>query len=96
MRKRKLGSSNLEVSVLGLGCMRMCANYGPPGNRLLAQNPWIVPIPGTTKLHHLEENIGAAAVALTPDDLRDIEAALAEVTVQGARHPEHLQRLVGR
>jgi aryl-alcohol dehydrogenase-like predicted oxidoreductase len=63
---------------------------------LLAQRPWIVPIPGTTKLHRLEENIGAAGVGLTPDDLRDIDGTLSKVTVQGARYPEHLQRLVGR
>lgn len=63
---------------------------------LLAQKPWIVPIPGTTKLHRLEENIGAAGVELTPDDLRDIDVALASIPVQGARYPEHLQRLVGR
>jgi aryl-alcohol dehydrogenase-like predicted oxidoreductase len=62
---------------------------------LLAQKPWIVPIPGTTKLHRLEENIGAAAVDLTADDLRDIESAAAEITVQGARYPEHLQRMTG-
>ncbi len=63
---------------------------------LLAQKPWIVPIPGTTKLHRLEENIGAAGVELTADDLRDIERAVSKVTVQGARYPEHLQQLVGR
>ena len=63
---------------------------------LLSRKPWIVPIPGTTKRHRLEENIGAAAIALTGDDLRDIEAALAHITVQGARYPEHLQRRVGR
>jgi len=63
---------------------------------LLAQKPWIVPIPGTTKLHRLEENIGAASVALAPDDLRDIKAAAAKITVQGARYPEHLQKLVDR
>jgi aryl-alcohol dehydrogenase-like predicted oxidoreductase len=63
---------------------------------LLAQKPWIVPIPGTTKLHRLEENIGAAAVKLTTDDLRDIDRAVSKVTVQGARYPEHLQQLVGR
>ena len=63
---------------------------------LLARKPWIVPIPGTTKLHRLEENIGAANVALNAGDLRDIEAALAKVAVQGARYPEHLQKLVGR
>ena len=54
---------------------------------LLAQKPWIVPIPGTTKLHRLEENIGAAAVELTPDDLREIESAASKITVQGARYP---------
>jgi len=63
---------------------------------LLTRKPWIVPIPGTTKLHRLEENIGAANVALNAGDLRDIEAALAKVAVQGARYPEHLQKLVGR
>jgi aryl-alcohol dehydrogenase-like predicted oxidoreductase len=63
---------------------------------LLAQKPWIVPIPGTTKLHRLEENIGAASVELTPDDLREITVAAAKITVQGARYPEHLQKLVGR
>jgi aryl-alcohol dehydrogenase-like predicted oxidoreductase len=63
---------------------------------LLAQKPWIVPIPGTTKLHRLEENIGAAAVELNTVDLREIESAVASVTVQGARYPESLQRRVGR
>jgi aryl-alcohol dehydrogenase-like predicted oxidoreductase len=63
---------------------------------LLAQKPWIVPIPGTTKLHRLKENIGAVAVELTPDDLREIESAAAKITVQGARYPEHLERLTGR
>jgi len=63
---------------------------------LLAQKPWIVPIPGTTKLHRLEENVGAAALELTPDDLHQIENAAAKITVQGARYPEELQKLVGR
>ena len=63
---------------------------------LLAQKPWIVPIPGTTKLHRLEENIGAADVELTPEDLRQLETAAAEIAVQGARYPEELQKLVGR
>jgi aryl-alcohol dehydrogenase-like predicted oxidoreductase len=63
---------------------------------LLAQKPWIVPIPGTTKLHRLDENIGAVAVKLTPDELRDIDRAVTKITVQGARYPEHLQKLVGR
>jgi aryl-alcohol dehydrogenase-like predicted oxidoreductase len=63
---------------------------------LLTQKPWIVPIPGTTKLHRLEENIGAADVALTPDDLRDIEDALSRITVQGDRYPAHLQSRINR
>jgi aryl-alcohol dehydrogenase-like predicted oxidoreductase len=63
---------------------------------LLAQKPWIVPIPGTTKRHRLEENLGAAAIQLTADDVREIDRAAAEIAVHGARYPEHLQRLVGR
>jgi aryl-alcohol dehydrogenase-like predicted oxidoreductase len=63
---------------------------------LLAQKPWIVPIPGTTKLHRLEENIGAADVKLTAEDLRQIDAAVSKIPVQGARYPEELQKLVGR
>jgi aryl-alcohol dehydrogenase-like predicted oxidoreductase len=63
---------------------------------LLAQKTWIVPIPGTTKLHRLEENIGAANIELSAEDLRSIESAVSKVTVQGARYPEHLQKLVGR
>ncbi len=62
---------------------------------LLAQKPWIVPIPGTTKLHRLEENIGAAAIELKPDDLREIDSAASEITVQGARYPEELERRTG-
>jgi aryl-alcohol dehydrogenase-like predicted oxidoreductase len=63
---------------------------------LLARKPWIVPIPGTTKLHRLEENIGAAAMELTPDDLRDIESAVAKIAVQGERYPEKLEKMTGR
>jgi aryl-alcohol dehydrogenase-like predicted oxidoreductase len=63
---------------------------------LLAQKPWIVPIPGTTKLPRLEENIGAVAVELAPEDLRQLDIATSKVTVQGARYPEELQKLVGR
>ncbi len=63
---------------------------------LLAQNPWIVPIPGTTKLHRLEENIGAAGLQLATEDLTSIEAALARIRVQGERYPKHLQQHVGR
>src|SRR5438128_11503202 len=63
---------------------------------LLAQKPWIVPIPGTTKLHRLDENIGAVSVELTPDDLRDIDVAASKITVQGARYPEKLEQMTGR
>ncbi|MDE1939467.1 MAG: aldo/keto reductase [Alphaproteobacteria bacterium] len=63
---------------------------------LLAQKPWIAPIPGTTKLHRLEENIGAAAIALTPDDLREIDGAAAKIKVQGERYPEKLEQLTNR
>ena len=63
---------------------------------LLAQKPWIVPIPGTTKLPRLDENLGAAAIALTSDDLRDIDRAASTITVQGARYPEQLERMTGR
>jgi aryl-alcohol dehydrogenase-like predicted oxidoreductase len=63
---------------------------------LLAQKPWIVPIPGTTKLHRLEENIGAVAVELTPGDLREIDSAASKITVRGARYPERLESLTGR
>jgi aryl-alcohol dehydrogenase-like predicted oxidoreductase len=63
---------------------------------LLAQKPWIIPIPGTTKLHRLDENIGALTVELTPDDLRNIESAASKITVQGARYPEKLEQMTGR
>lgn len=63
---------------------------------LLAQKPWIVPIPGTTKLNRLEENIGAAEIELTPDDLRDIERAASRIIVQGERYPESMERMTGR
>jgi len=63
---------------------------------LLAKQPWIVPIPGTTKLHRLEENIGAARVELTPNDLRDVESAASKITIQGARYPEHIEQMSNR
>jgi len=63
---------------------------------LLAQKSWIVPIPGTTKLHRLYENIGAAAVELTPDDLREIDSAASKITVEGARYPEEMEQMTGR
>ncbi|MFP2904266.1 aldo/keto reductase [Pyxidicoccus sp. 3LFB2] len=62
---------------------------------LLAQKPWIVPIPGTTKLHRLEENLGGASVTLTPEDLKDIEREVAKISVEGARYPDHLERTTG-
>ena len=63
---------------------------------LLAQKPWIVPIPGTTKRRRLEENLGAVSVGLTAEDLREIQAAVSQIEVHGARYPEHLQKMVGR
>ena len=63
---------------------------------LLAQKPWIAPIPGTTKRHRLEENLGAAQIQLAADDLREIDRAASQIAVRGARYPEHLQKLVGR
>jgi len=63
---------------------------------ILAQKRWIVPIPGTTKVPRLEENLGAVNVELSPDDLRELEAAASKIPVQGARYPEALQKLVGR
>ena len=85
----------------GLDAIR---NVGIRGDRiaqialawLLAQKPWVVPIPGTTKLRRLEENLGAPGLELTPDDLRAIESATARITVQGSRYPEQQQRLVDR
>jgi aryl-alcohol dehydrogenase-like predicted oxidoreductase len=92
MQDRRLGNSDLEVSAIGLGCMGMSFGYGPPADRQQS----IVPIPGTTKPNRLEENLGAANVQLTPDDLRAIAAAASKVEVQGARYPEHLEKRTGR
>jgi aryl-alcohol dehydrogenase-like predicted oxidoreductase len=63
---------------------------------LLAQKPWIVPIPGTTKVSRLEENLGAVNIKLTADDLREIDSAASKIKIEGARYPEHLQKMVGR
>jgi len=62
---------------------------------LLAQKPWMVPIPGTTKLHRLEENNGAAAIELSADDVSEITLAASKIPVEGARYPEHLEKMVG-
>jgi len=71
----------------------------PPGQdrnpAALAQKPWIVPIPGTTKLHRLDENIGGAAVELTASDLREIDRSASKITIQGARYPESLEKRTG-
>ena len=63
---------------------------------LFRSKPWMVPIPGTTKLHRLEENLGAANVELTADDLRQLDEATSRLNIQGARYPENLQKMVGR
>jgi aryl-alcohol dehydrogenase-like predicted oxidoreductase len=63
---------------------------------VLSQKPWIVPIPGTTKLERLAENIGSTAVELTPDDLREIKSAAAKIPVEGTRYPEALEKMTGR
>jgi aryl-alcohol dehydrogenase-like predicted oxidoreductase len=63
---------------------------------LLAQKPWMVPIPGTTKLHRLEENLGAVGIELAPDELREIDSAASKIKVQGARYPEKLEQMTGR
>jgi aryl-alcohol dehydrogenase-like predicted oxidoreductase len=62
---------------------------------LLAQKPWIVPIPGTTRLSRLQENIGGVSIHLTPEDLRDIDAAASKIKVEGARYPERLEKMTG-
>ena len=88
-----------QILVDRLGQIAACKKASPAQIALawlLAQKPWIVPIPGTTKLNRLEENVGAATVELPHDDLRDIENAVSGITVQGSRYPEQLQRLVGR
>src|SRR4029450_12894751 len=85
------------VDLLGQIAERKQATPAPiPLAWLLPQKPWIVPIPGTTKRHRLDENLGAATVELSADDLREIESAASRITVQGARYPEHLERMTGR
>jgi aryl-alcohol dehydrogenase-like predicted oxidoreductase len=110
MQRRTLGKSTLDVSGLGLGCMGMSFGYGPPKEkqeksatpaqialaRVLAPKPWIVPIPVTTKAHRLEENVRAASIELSRDDLRAIENATSQITIEGARYPEASQRMIDR
>jgi aryl-alcohol dehydrogenase-like predicted oxidoreductase len=91
-----LRANQALVDLLGATAARMSATTAQVALAwLLAQKPWIVPIPGTTKLDRLDENIGGAAVALTPDDLRDIDAAAAKIDVQGDRYPERLEKMTG-
>jgi aryl-alcohol dehydrogenase-like predicted oxidoreductase len=91
-----LKANQALVNVLGMIATRMKATPAQLALAwLLAQKPWIVPIPGTTKLHRLEENLGGATLVLTPADLREIDAAAAQIAVQGERYPEHLAKLVG-
>jgi aryl-alcohol dehydrogenase-like predicted oxidoreductase len=92
---RKANQSVVDV-LSGISAQKGVTNAQIALAWLLAQKPWIVPIPGTTKLHRLEENLGAAKVELSADDLRDIENAVSGVQVQGARYPAQLQKMTGR
>ncbi len=88
---------NATPAQIALAWLLAQKHPGPPDSSLTGvEMPWIVPIPGTTKLHRLEENIAAVAVELTPGDLREIESASSKITIQGARYPEHLEKLTGR
>ncbi len=92
---RKANQALIEV-IAGIATSRQATSAQLALAWLLARKPWIVPIFGTTKMHRLEENLGAAHIGLTPDDLKDIDAALARVSIHGDRYPAHLQHLVGR
>jgi aryl-alcohol dehydrogenase-like predicted oxidoreductase len=99
MQKRTLGKSGLEVSALGFGCMGISFGYGPTTSREEGIAIIRAAIGGgvtTTKRHRLEENLGAAAIQLTADDLREIDRAASQIEVHGARYPEHLQKMVER
>jgi len=96
-RKEALKANKALVDLLGSIAQRKKATSAQIALAwLLAQKPWMVPIPGTTKLNRLEENIGAAAVELTPGDLREMDSAASKITVQGARYPERLEQMTGR
>jgi aryl-alcohol dehydrogenase-like predicted oxidoreductase len=95
-QKPRAFSTNLDRAVVAGDPARAGTETKPTGAWLLARKPWIVPIPGTTKRHRLEENLGAVAVEPTPDDLREIDSAASRITVQAARYPEHLERMTGR
>ena len=95
--EEKLGEAFGDVDLLGKIAERKKATPAQIALAwLLAQKPWIVPIPGTRKLERLDENTGAVAVELASDDLREIESALSKITVQGARYPENLEQMTGR
>jgi aryl-alcohol dehydrogenase-like predicted oxidoreductase len=109
MQKRKLGKSNLEVSAIGLGCMGMSSGYGPAADKqeMISLIRKAVELGVTffdtaevygpfTNEELLDENLGVVAIELTPDDLRAIDSEAAKITVQGARYPEHLNKLTGR
>ena len=92
-----VNSASFSIEMLSARCERKKATPAQIALAwLLAQKPWIVPIPGTTKLARVEENIGAAAIGLTPDDLREIDGAASKISIQGARYPEELERLTYR
>jgi hypothetical protein len=99
-RQAYTGDRGRQIRLWGISSAKWRRKSAPPAQIalawLLAQKPWIVPIPGTTKLHRLVENIGAAEVELSADDLRDINDVVSKITVQGARYPAHLQQRVGR
>ena len=80
----------------GFGVLRRPEGFPERADAVLAQRPWIVPIPGTTKRHRLEENVGAASIMLSSDVLREIERLASQVTVKGDRDPEHMQRMANR
>ena len=92
---RKANQALIDL-IAGIGAKKQATPAQIALAWLLAGKPWIVPIPGTTKLHRLEENIGAVAIELTPDDLDEIEGAASKITIQGARYPQRLEQMTGR